>query len=275
MKEFFINAALTKAINDYQSSKEQPDGILYNSFLTVVIRLLVCLYSELDIINPLMTDNEEALKSNLTKFGYKKESLEAFFNDLEAFYVIDRKNEEQSIKEDNPYFVVVQKELIDMLIAKKLNFHLTEKEVKEFFQLLYKPSSSNPLQVSYNYLTAKDVYEVENYFKREMQDNVKSIEVREKRLLPYRAYELLNYKISDIEQMSSEAIDKINHSVYDFFKIRENAINKEYLLEKSIEEYERSKNKVTTGNGYVDILLIMGVICTAVMLITVVTLLVF
>ena len=47
-------------------------------------------------------------------------------------------------------------------------------------------------QVSYNYLTAKDVYEVENYFKRQMQDNVKSIEVREKRLLPYRAYELLN-----------------------------------------------------------------------------------
>ena len=80
--------------------------------------------------------------------------------------------------------------------------------------------------------------------------------------------------MDNIDTMSSEELDKVNHQVYDYFKIRENAINKEYLLEKAIDAYEKEKNKVTSGNGYVDILLVMSVICTTVMLISVVAFLV-
>lgn len=276
MKEVFINAALTKAINDYQASKDQPEGITYNSFLVVVIRMLSCIYSELDIINPLLTSNETALRENLIKFGYPNDKLEVFFEHLNAFYEIDRENEEKrTIKKENPYFILVQKELIDMLIAKKMNFHLTEKEVREFYALLYTSKLDNPLRVSYNYLTAKDITEIEKYFKKVMQENVRQVEVKEKRLLPFRAYEILKYTEEYINALSPEQIDKINHQVYDFFKIRENAINKEYLLEKAIEEYDREQNKITTGNGYVDILLVMGVICTAAMLIAIVSMLVF
>lgn len=275
MKEVFINAALTKAINDYQASKDQPEGITYNSFLVVVIRMLSCLYSELDIINPLLTSNEAALRENLAKFGYPADKIEVFFEHLNAFYEIDKENEGKAIKKDNPYFVLVQKELVDMLIAKKMNFHLTEKEVREFYALLYTSKLDNPLRVSYNYLTAKDITEVEKYFKQVMQENVRQVEVKEKRLLPFRAYEILKYKEADINALSPEQIDKINHQVYDFFKIRENAINKEYLLEKAIEEYDKEQSKITTGNGYVDILLVMGAICTAVMLLAIVSMLVF
>ena len=57
---------------------------------------------------------------------------------------------------------------------------------------------------------------------------------------------------------------------YDYFKIRENAINKEYLLDKAIEAIERENNKVTSGNGYVDILLVLSVICTVLMLLGIV-----
>lgn len=271
MDQVFINEAFTKAINDYQTSKDQPEGITYNSFLTVVIRLLVCLYSELDIINPIMTNNDDALKENLAKFGYSLENLETFFNNLQLFYEIDRKNEKLTIKKDNPYFVEIQKQLVDMLICKKLNFHLTEKEVVEFYSLLYTTSTKNPLRVSFNYLTAPKVTEVEDYFKKQMRENVKVIESQEKDFLNMRAYEILNYNLEDIKIMDNERLEKINHQVYDFFKIRENAINKEYLLEKAIEAYEREKNKVTSGNGYVDILLVMGAMCTIAMIISILT----
>lgn len=271
MNQVFINAAFTKAIDDYQSFKDQPDGIVFNSFLTIVIRLLVCLYSELDIINPIMTGNDDALKENLAKFGYSKEDLERFFQNLEAFYNLDLENEKLPIKKPNPYFVTIQKQLIDMLICKKLNFHLTEKEVIEFYGLLYTSSTKDPLRISFNYLTAENINEVEEYFKKQMRDNVKKAEVKEKDLLNVKAYEILNYSIEDINKMSSEKLDRINHQVYDFFKIRENAINKEYLLEKALEAYEREKNKVTSGNGYVDILLVMGAICTAAMIICILT----
>ena len=114
---------------------------------------------------------------------------------------------------------------------------------------------------------AEDVLEIDMYFKKEMKENVKEIKPREKNLLNVKAYEILNYSMSDIENMDYSQIDKLNHQVYDYFKIRENAINKEYLLEKAIEAIEREKNKVTSGNGYVDILLIMSIICTIIMLV--------
>ena len=39
--QVFINEAFTKAINDYLKSVEQPKSVVYNSFLVVVIRLLI------------------------------------------------------------------------------------------------------------------------------------------------------------------------------------------------------------------------------------------
>lgn len=271
MNQVFVNEAFSKAIDDYLKSADQPQGITYNSFLVVVVRMLICMYSELDIINPMVVNDQDLLYKNLTKFGYSKDSLDIFFSNLQLFYDIEKENERKDIKEKNPYFVMTQKDLIDMFIAKKLNFHLTEEETRAFYNLLYTPFSKNPLQVSYNFLTATDVSEVDNYFKQQMRDNVKVVVPKEKHYLNVKAYELLNYSMDDLNRMDSSELDRVNHQVYDYFKIRENAINKEYLLEKAIEAMERENNKVTSGNGYVDILLVMSIICTIVMVVGIVT----
>ena len=271
MEHIFINEAFTKAINDYLKSVEQPKGVVYNSFLVIVIRMLIILYSELDIVNPLVINDEELLKSNLTKYGFSSEKINIFFSELQLYYDIEKEQTNKMIKKSNPYFISVQKLLIDMLIAKKLNFQLREKEVKGFYNLLYTPYSPNPLQVSYNFLMAEDVLEIDKYFKQQMKENVKQVKTREKHYLNVKAYELLNYSMNDLYQMDANEVDKINHQVYDYFKIRENAINKEYLLDKAIEAIERENNKVTSGNGYVDILLVLSVICTIIMVVGILT----
>ena len=271
MERVFINEAFTKAINDYLSSVENPKGVVYNSFLVIVIRLLIVLYSELDIVNPMVINDEELLKNNLAKYGYSKNDLEMFLSDLQVYYDIEKENENKMIKIQNPYFITIQKELIDMLIAKKLNFHLKEKEVQDFYDLLYTPYSKNPLQVSYNFLMTDNVLEIDNYFRKQMKENVKMVVPREKHLLNVKAYELLNYSMDQINSVDANEIDRVNHQVYDYFKIRENAINKEYLLDKAIEAIEREKNKVTSGNGYVDILLVMSIICTVIMVVGIIT----
>lgn len=271
MNEVFINEAFTKALNDYQDNKDSQNGIVFNSFLTVVIRLLVCIYSELDLVNPFVTESESALISNLTKFGYSKENVDNFFANIQSFYDIDRENSSLMIKKENPFFVEIQKQIIDMLVCKKMNFHITNKDTEAFFELLYTEKTVDPLRLSFNYLTAKDVSEVEKYFQKEMAENIPAVETPEKTILNARGYEVLGYDLTTIKSMSKEELDKINHQVYDYFKIRENAINKEYLLEKAIENYDKENNKVTSGNGYVDILLIMGAICTAIMVLSIVT----
>lgn len=275
MNQVFVNDAFTKAIDDYLKNADNVQGIIYNSFLVVVVRMLVCIYSELDIVNPLVIGDEELLYKNLTKFGYSRDSLNIFFSNLQLYYDISQKNQQNSQKEKNPYFEFVQKDLIDMFIVKKVNFYLTEEEVKTFYDLLYTPFSKNPLRVSYNFLMCTinntDVMEIDNYFKTQMRDNIKVIKPQEKHYLNVKAYEILNYSMDDLNKMDSNELERVNHQVYDYFKIRENAINKEYLLEKAIEAIEREKNKVTSGNGYVDILLVMSVICTIIMVVGILT----
>lgn len=266
MDKVFINNAFSNAIKDYQDSCDNVQGIMYNSFLVVVVRMLISIYSELDIINPMMIDDEKLLKENLAKFGYKPDLVMEFLSNLQLFLDKEDENKDKEVKEKNPYFITIQKELVDMFIKKKINFYITEVEVNEFYDLLYTPYSKNPLRVSYNFLNAEDVLEIDKYFKNEMRNNVKVVMPKEKHYLNVKAYELLNYSMDDIKNMSSGDVDKVNSLVYDYFKIRENAINKEYLLEKAIEKLERENNKVTSGNGYVDILLILSVISTVFML---------
>ena len=271
MNQFFINEAFDKAVNDYLKSADQPQGIVYNSFLVVVARILIIMYSELDILNSLAINDEELLKKNLMRFGYSASSLEIFFSNLQQYYDIEKENETKKVKIKNEYFILVQKDLIDMLIAKKLNFYVTEKEIKEIYDLLYTPFSKNPLRVSYNFLTAPDVLEIDKYFKKQLKENVKIIKPQEKHYLNIKAYEILNYSMGDLNKMDNNELERVNHQIYDYFKIRENAINKEYLLEKAIEALERENNKITSGNGYVDILLVMSIICTIIMVVGIIT----
>ncbi len=267
MDKVFINNAFSKAVNNYTKSNDNVQGVMYNSFLVVVIRSLISIYSELDIINPMVIGDEELLKENLAKFGYDKTDIEVFLSNLQLFDDFEVLNENNNVKKKNPYFLIIEKDLINMLIKKKLNFFITEHELKVFYDLLYTPNSTNPLRVSYNYLMSNDEWEIDNYFKTEMKNNVKVVLPKEKHLLNPKAYEILNYNIEDIKNMSETEINKINSLVFDYFKIRENAINKEYLLEKAIEAMEREKDKITSGNGYVDILLVLSVIITIVMVV--------
>lgn len=267
MDKVFINNAFSKAVNNYTKSNDNVQGVMYNSFLVVVIRSLISIYSELDIINPMVIGDEELLKENLAKFGYDKTDIEVFLSNLQLFDDFEVLNENNNVKKKNPYFLIIEKDLINMLIKKKLNFFITEHELKVFYDLLYTPNSTNPLRVSYNYLMSNNEWEIDNYFKTEMKNNVKVVLPKEKHLLNPKAYEILNYNIEDIKNMSETEINKINSLVFDYFKIRENAINKEYLLEKAIEAMEREKDKITSGNGYVDILLVLSVIITIVMVV--------
>ena len=126
MKTFFVNEAFEKAVIDYLNSRDKEESVLYNSFLVVVIRMLINIYGELDIINPYQIKNEFALDANLMKYGLSSESVSEFKRLLDGFYRIERKNMSSIKREENIYFIEVQKRLIDMFNIKRLNFGLTD-----------------------------------------------------------------------------------------------------------------------------------------------------
>lgn len=277
MKTYFINEAFEKAVTDYLASCDKKEGVLYNSFLVVVIRLLINIYGELDIINPYQIKSEKAFDDNLMKYNLPYEKVSEFKRLLDGYYRIEKKNLSSIKKEINIYFIEVQKILIDMFNLKRLNFGLTDSDRREFFDLLYTPGTSNALRLSYNFLNAEDVYEVAEYFKNVMNEKIEKPKVneKEKELLSFETYKLFGINVADISKMGESDVEKLNKEIYKSFDISENAINKDYLLEEKIRAFKMQNSKVTTGNGYVDILLVMSVIVTTIMVVVIFGTLVF
>jgi len=277
VKTFFVNEAFEKAVTDYLKSRDKEESVLYNSFLVVVIRILVNIYGELDIINPFQIRNEFALDFNMMKYGLSSESVVEFKRLLDGFYRIERKNMSSIKREENIYFIEVQKRLIDMLNIKRLNFGLTDTDRREFFDLLYTPGTSNALRLSYNFLSTDNIYEVAEYFKNEMakEKEVPMQSEKEKDLLSFETYKLFGIGVSDLSKMDESEVEKLNSEIYKSFDISENAINKDYLLEESVKAFKMQRTPITTGNGYVDILLVMSVIVTTIMVVVIFGTLVF
>ena len=259
--DIFINKSLTYAINEYLSSKNMVESERYNSFFVVVIRSLTEIYDELDILNPFYFADESLFYTNLEKYGYPKENIKSFLEELEKYYA----------KENDDGFVFIQKSLIDMFIEKYKTMNLSSADINRFRDLLYTPNAKSPLMVSYNFLMARDPDEIGRYFDDMISKNTKVEVEKPKETLNLEAYEILKYSLEDIKQMSAKELDDVNKEVYSYFDINDNAINKKYLLDKAVFDYNHPKSAFSTGNGYVDILLVLSLVATLAMVIAIIT----
>ncbi len=267
MGTYFINEAFDKAIKDYIQSKDKKDGVLYNSFLVVLIRKLSIIYNELDIVIPFEKQDEKLFDANILKYGYSHNDLILFKNTIQLFY-----NNEKNNIVPNTEFILIEKMLINMFMLKKVNFEITLEEEKSFKELLYSPFSSNELIISYNYLHASDENEIISYFDEQNKINQKIISETPKHLLSPEAYKVVNKNYTDIYLLSAEDIEKINDEIYEKLEVKKNAINFEYLFDKALYNFFHKDDKISSGNGYVDILLILGIVCTIVMIILIISL---
>ena len=123
----FINQAFTNAINLYLENKQSSDSIEFSTFPVMVIRTLILIYGELDIINPFRTNNEDRMggfDSNLTKFGFSKRALTNFKNCFQKCI--------ENQTHPNIYFLKVEKYLIDMFFYRKKVINNTEEQIKSF-----------------------------------------------------------------------------------------------------------------------------------------------
>jgi len=271
MESKFINYAFDNAIKSYIKDADKNE-IVGNSFILMVLKMLASIYGEVDIINPYLIKNENSFMKNIIKFGYTEEKYIEFVDNFKKYYEIETKNNELNVKINNPYFVIIQKQLIDMFCLKKKNFYVSNMEQKDFFDLLYTSKTTNPLRSSYNFLTASDPNEVENYFYEQVDKCYEKEAPKEKNVLNIEAYEILNYSLTDIATMDHESVDKINENVYNFFEIDKEAENKNDLLNLAVLNYKRYNSKLTSGNGYVDILLVMGIVVTVILVLIIITL---
>ena len=124
MESKFINYAFDNAIKSYIKDADKNE-IVGNSFILMVLKMLASIYGEVDIINPYLIKNENSFMKNIIRFGYTEEKYIEFVDNFQKYYEIETKNNELNVKINNPYFVIIQKQLIDMFFLKKKNFYVS------------------------------------------------------------------------------------------------------------------------------------------------------
>lgn len=270
METYFINEAFENAIKNYINSKHNKDGIMYNSFLTVVIRSLCLIYGELDILRAYENKDEVLLHSNLLKYNFSKMKLNKFFEDLQSYY----NNEKLNIV-PNVLFISIEKSIVDMQMAKKINYKSDEIELKELKKILYHPDSKNILMISFNYLHSSNPNEIINYFNVQNKINIKVEYSEPKVLLAPEAYRVVNKNYTDVCLLNADEVKKINDEVYKSLNVDKNSVNFEYLYDLALYNFYNKNSKFSSGNGYVDILLVMGMLSTIAMTVLIVSYILF
>lgn len=267
----FVNPAISNAIALYMNIKQNPNDPNAWSFPVMVIRSLVAIYGELDIINPYRTNNEEKMGGfdyNLTKFGFSKENLQKFKDSFQS-YMINRQNGVFP----NPDFIVIEKYLIDMFCYRKKSVNITAEEIERFKSLLYLSTTQNEIMKEEIVRNTNKVQILDYYWNSKLflsNHNFQLFPYKKNTLIP-EAYNILGYTEENIAQMDEQTLNDLNVKILAFFKIDPEEPNQKERLQQAVSYYKQFGNRITSGNGYVDMLMLLSIIATVMMTLFVIT----
>lgn len=264
-EEYFVNIAIQKAIKQYLASINNKDSINFNSFLVVIIRILVLIYGYADIINPFYLKSSVAFFNNLGKYNMSESNIALFMEEILNYYNFECSNNSGNTKVKNPYFRSSLKYLVDMFVLKKRNVSVSFEEEEEFLELIYTKHTKNSYRENYNNLINDDPLYIEKYYysKSNELEMTKDLGKTISAELNLEALKYVGVNLSNLADMSEEEILAAKKNAYDYFAVDAEASTREEDLEKSLNYYKLYGKKITSGNGYVDILLLMSVIVTS------------
>lgn len=274
-ERYFVNEAVDHAIETYiDSYNARQDGVLYNSFLVVVVRILALIYGKLDILNPYYIDNAVVFFNNLGKYGMEKANLTLFTEELLSYYKFEEENKSRKFRVKNPYFKSTLQYLIDMFIAKKKSVNVSLVEEEKFLELIYSTHTKNPYRISEGYFMIGDNLYTEKYYYSKLNglELTREIDLDQtiSAALNLDAMKAIGVNLSSLQNMSSNEIESVKNKAYDYFQVDASKVDRENDLTDKLSYYKMYGHKVTSGNGYVDILLLMSVIITSLSIVAII-----
>ena len=256
-QNIFVNEAINEGIKNYLENNNSEE------FVTVIIKTLISIYGELDIINPYKTNTESGMggfDENIIKFGYSREELSLFKQNVMNFYLT--KNDKP-----NKYFNEIEKQLIDMFYLKYSNIDKDKIDIEAFKNIIQFENTS------LNELYSDDKKEIRRYFsyKEKMFNSNFEYKIIEENMLNKEAYEFLGYSYDNIIAMSEEQIAEINNKVFEYFKIDQSRDDKYIRLDQAIKYYKEFPELYRKkGNGHVEFLLLSVFISISLLVVTVI-----
>ena len=247
----FINEAIDSGISNYLLIKQEKDYDKAHIFEVYIIRCLCKIYGDINILNPYTINNINSFKSNLIMFGLKKEDMEEFIK-LMGDYSKWLNSTKNVGKTDITSKIEII--LINMIIERNKINKFTNEEL-EFFDKYFDPKNNNFSKL--HSLITKDVNIIPMYWNRKkvlLNNNMKFKRVRND-LLSSQVYNKYGIDKEDISKMSEEKVRNINNRI----------LSSENENEKKVKKFNPKNIIITSGNGFVDTLMLLTIMTTEIL----------
>lgn len=252
MNNIFINDSISNGISNYILIKNGKDYDKVHIFEVYVIRCLCKIYGDINILNPYRIDNENSFKSNLIMYGLRVNEMEEFIKLMDDYS--KWLNSEKNVgKTDLTSKIEII--LINMIIERNKVNKFSEEEL-EFFDKYFDPKNNN-FATLHNLIT-KDINIVPMYWNRKktlLSNNIKFKLIRND-LLSSSTYDKYGLDKDDISKLSEEKVRNINNRILEKEK-EDNKRNKKFIPKNII---------ITSGNGFVDTLMLLSIMTTEIMI---------
>lgn len=248
----FINDSISYGISNYMLIKQGKDYDKAHIFEVYVIRCLCKIYGDLNIINPYRIGNENSFKSNLIMYGLKVSEMEEFIK-LMSDYSKWLNSEKQVGKTDITSKIEII--LINMVIERNKNNKFTVEEI-EFFDKYFDPVNNN--FATLHELITRDVSIVPMYWNRKkvLLNSVLKFKLIRNDLLSSSLYNKYGLDKEQLEGMSEEKLRNINNRI----------LEKEKLDDKRKKKFIPKNLIITSGNGFVDTIMLLSIMTTEIMI---------
>lgn len=252
MNNIFINEAIDSGISNYLLIKEEKEYDKAHIFEVYIIRCLCKIYGDINILNPYRINNSNSFKSNLIMYGLKKEQMEEFISLMN-----DYSNWLNSAKNVGKTSITSKIELIliNMIVERNKIIKFSNEEL-EFFDKYFDPKNNNFSKL--HYLITKDINIVPMYWNRKkvlLNNNIKFKKIRND-LLSSQIYDKYGIDKDDIGKMSEDKVRNINNRI----------LNNEKENEKRDKKFNPRNIIITSGNGFVDTLMLLSIMTTEILI---------
>lgn len=257
--DIFVSIGFDTALKKYILFTEKNHRELATDYLVYIIMMLIFIYGKADIMNPYVArykDGAASIKRNLMKYGLDDLKVHKFFNDLNNYLEIDNYNKVCN-KYQNPYFIVLQEDLIDMFYYKTLSVEVSGEEKEKFKNLLYSSKNSNEsvrkLNRLYNTNLDGALVYYSNLFSRSNY-SIKMLPKKDK-ILDMDVYRLFDLNEEDIVKLNNETLEEINNGIYNYFHINPIGVRAYDKLMARVKRLANTKYRLANNSGSINLLL--------------------
>lgn len=257
--DIFVSIGFDTALKKYILFTEKNHRELATDYLVYIIMMLIFIYGKADIMNPYVArykDGAASIKRNLMKYGLDDLKVHKFFNDLNNYLEIDNYNKVCN-KYQNPYFIVLQEDLIDMFYYKTLSVEVRGEEKEKFKNLLYSSKNSNEsvrkLNSLYNTNLDGALVYYSNLFSRSNY-SIKMLPKKDK-ILDMDVYRLFDLNEEDIVKLNNETLEEINNGIYNYFHINPIGVRAYDKLMARVKRLANTKYRLANNSGSINLLL--------------------